>query len=232
MAVSNRVRFGQIVRARREELGLTQDDVAAAGGPADTTQTRVENADGDEPRLSTRNKFDKPLRWAPGSAARVWTGGDPTPLESSSPRSRHAHPESTPRRQSAPLVLGPTEVPISLEQLTKLLDINSTLHAALDVSPDNALLIQGVADIKKFVSALTGTWVTEILERNAGEGNDIPLIIQFAFSKHLEVPVDPADPEAEEKLYRRWLIGKTEAVSGEMETGFRRRLKEKLTALG
>ena len=59
MKASNRARFGRIVRERRMALGMTQDDIAAAGGPSDTTQTRIEKAEGHEPSATTRKLF----RW-------------------------------------------------------------------------------------------------------------------------------------------------------------------------
>lgn len=36
------IRFGRIVRDRREELGLRQDELKAIGGPSSTTMVKVE----------------------------------------------------------------------------------------------------------------------------------------------------------------------------------------------
>lgn len=72
-------RFARIVRARREELGLRQDQMRDAGGPSTTTMTKVENA-ADAPSRVTLRKLDAALRWEPGSAARALDGGEPTPL--------------------------------------------------------------------------------------------------------------------------------------------------------
>jgi hypothetical protein len=78
MGDAARVRFGREIHARRKELGLTRDAVAALGGPSAVTQMRVENAEGSIPHVRTRNKFDAPMQWTVGSAARLWAGGEPS----------------------------------------------------------------------------------------------------------------------------------------------------------
>jgi transcriptional regulator with XRE-family HTH domain len=79
--MSDLVRFGQIVRARRIELGLTQAKVTANGGPSDRRQTRIERGYGPAPSVDTLDKVDRGLQWAPGSAAAVLRGADPTPVD-------------------------------------------------------------------------------------------------------------------------------------------------------
>lgn len=73
-------RFGKIVRKRRLGLGLTQDQVAMAGGPSDKRQTKIENGAPPAPSLTTLAKLDMALRWEPGSAAAAFNGDAPTPL--------------------------------------------------------------------------------------------------------------------------------------------------------
>lgn len=211
MGQAERVRFGRIVRARREELGLTQDDIVAMGGPSDTTQTRIEKAEGPEPKLATWNKYDGPLRWVSGSAARVWAGGDP---ELVSPRPAEA------------LALGPEEVPISLERLTGLLRTLAELQQIVDADsePKRADVAAVADDLKRFVSQITGLWITDFLERNAGPNRTVHPIIEFTFGEHLAIPVDPDDPDAEEKLYRRWLAHR-EGIPPELKPKFARRLR-------
>ncbi|TSD99365.1 helix-turn-helix domain-containing protein [Skermania sp. ID1734] len=74
-----------IVRARRARLGMTHDDVRAAGGPSDRLMTKIEHGQGPEPSPSTLRKIDCALRWQPGSAAAVLGGEDPRPLEDARP---------------------------------------------------------------------------------------------------------------------------------------------------
>lgn len=74
-------RFGTLVRQRRLDLGLTQDQVAAAGGPSDKKQTQIENGASPAPSITTQAKVDKGLQWKPGSAASALRGGVPAKLE-------------------------------------------------------------------------------------------------------------------------------------------------------
>lgn len=73
------VRFGSIVRARREELGIQQDDMRDHQGPSSTTMSGIERGVID-PARSTLRKLDVGLRWVQGSAAKTLDGGTPEAL--------------------------------------------------------------------------------------------------------------------------------------------------------
>lgn len=67
---------------RRTQLNLSQLDVAARGGPSDTTLTKIEAAELDRPRPSTLRKLDKGLDWQEGSArALLYEGTPPVPID-------------------------------------------------------------------------------------------------------------------------------------------------------
>lgn len=70
-------RLAKAVRDRRSELDLTQLDVWQAGGPSNTTLTRVESGELDTLSRVTARKLDKGLRWAPGSARAIYDQGEP-----------------------------------------------------------------------------------------------------------------------------------------------------------
>ncbi len=74
------LRLGTLVRKRREELGLNQDDVAERGGPSDKSQTRIERGQAPRPTAKTLAKIDLALEWTRGSAAAVLAGKAPTPV--------------------------------------------------------------------------------------------------------------------------------------------------------
>jgi transcriptional regulator with XRE-family HTH domain len=74
-------RLGRIVKARRDQLGLSQREVADQGGPSDSTQTVIERGDVRPVSQLTLKKLDAALRWEPGSAKAILGGGDATPLE-------------------------------------------------------------------------------------------------------------------------------------------------------
>ncbi|MBD7949630.1 helix-turn-helix domain-containing protein [Oerskovia rustica] len=64
-------RLGPLVRARREELGLSQEDVAALGGPSTTTLSKIENGEAKAIRLRTARDLDRALGWRRGSTEDV-----------------------------------------------------------------------------------------------------------------------------------------------------------------
>lgn len=78
---SNLKKLGAEVLARREHLGLTQDEVADAGGPSNTTQSKIENQLVEVVSRATLKRLDAGLQWEAGSARRIYeAGADPTPI--------------------------------------------------------------------------------------------------------------------------------------------------------
>lgn len=73
-------RLAKAVRARRKELDVSQLDVWQAGGPSNTKLTEIENGRTESLTRTTARKLDIGLQWEPGSAKRIWEGGEPTPL--------------------------------------------------------------------------------------------------------------------------------------------------------
>lgn len=71
------------VKHRREdELDLTQLDVAAKGGPSNSTLTKIEGGNMTSLSRKTARTLDAGLDWQPGSARRLYNGeGEPLPLE-------------------------------------------------------------------------------------------------------------------------------------------------------
>jgi len=69
-------RLAEAVLKRRADLDLTQLDVWQAGGPSNTTLTKIENAEIDSLARVTARRLDKGLQWAPGSARAVFEKGE------------------------------------------------------------------------------------------------------------------------------------------------------------
>lgn len=75
--------FAKHVLSAFEDAGhFTDPQVSAAGGPSSSTMTLLRKvAEGkvtiNEPREPTWSKIDRAANWAPGSARRVWRGGQP-----------------------------------------------------------------------------------------------------------------------------------------------------------
>lgn len=77
---SNADRLARAVVQRRESLDVSQLTVWQAGGPSNTKLTEIENGRLEKLTASTARKLDQGLLWEPGSARRVWEGGDPVAL--------------------------------------------------------------------------------------------------------------------------------------------------------
>lgn len=74
--------LGQFVKARREELGLSQQEVADAGGPSDTTMSKLENGLTDTVSNRTLKRLDSALGWEAGSARAAYvTGSTPVVIQ-------------------------------------------------------------------------------------------------------------------------------------------------------
>lgn len=77
---TNRARLDALMDERRLDLGLTWRDVAQRAGISYEAIRSLRTGTTDMRSLTLR-KLDKALEWQPGSAARVLTGGDPSPLD-------------------------------------------------------------------------------------------------------------------------------------------------------
>jgi len=69
------------VKDRREELGLTQEQVAASGGPSTATLRLIETNNAKSYRAKTFTQLETALRWRNGSVRRILAGQGPSPLD-------------------------------------------------------------------------------------------------------------------------------------------------------
>ncbi|MGY4102030.1 hypothetical protein ACW2Q0_21140 [Nocardia sp. R16R-3T] len=187
--------FADVVKARRECLSLTMAEVRAAGGPAVPTLVRTERGDLDNPQKQIFAKFDTGLRWVSGSAAAAyWSAKKPVGLEE--------------QRKATPLQLAGSDVQVSLDRILALMGLQRDLNAAVDTGRE--LPPEAVQDLatrfNREVSLIVGRWATTMLERNRGKDAAHPGL-ETVFADALSAPVDPGNPDAEEQLYRRWLLG-------------------------
>lgn len=73
--------LAEVVRRRRERLGITQEDVVRVGGPSIGTMRTIENAQADSFRPKTLRSLDVALGWEPG-ASQLLLGGFADPAMS------------------------------------------------------------------------------------------------------------------------------------------------------
>lgn len=203
-------RLADYVSARRRELGLTQSQVQASGGPSRNRLASIEDATGPEPSALTFQKLDTGLQWEPGSARSTLSGGTPTPLTNSDNA-----------------LVGAASITVSIEELADLIRATNQL---VDAHAEAGTELAGPARaVQEAASMLAGRWVTEALERNKATSSEIPPIIEIAFGHLIEAPVsDVAEPERTERLYRRWLMGRTTGLCDGDAQRFAERLHSKL----
>lgn len=212
--------FAERVAERRRALGLTILDVNENGGPTAPTVVKAEAGELQDPRPSTLSKFDVGLRWMPGSAARTyWDGLVPRPLE-------HAG------KNGQPLEPGAASVALPLDTVLDLMNAQSRLHDLLENRANGAIaateLEPIVQALNQQISSIVGRFVTDLLERNhAGSRQEMQPLIEFAFKELLSAPVSVEDPDRDEKLYRRWLLGQPYDLPPALEVKFRNRLRRK-----
>lgn len=199
------------VRERRRELNFSLDDTIAAGGPTRRTLVRVEAATlGPAPKPVTFRRLDAALSWSEGSAARAYWRGE-------KPRS------APPRRQ---LDAGTAVVPVPAALALDLFRVQVELNEVLQRDPvDTPTLRTTVDRLNIDLGRLLGLYLTDLLERNWRPDGSLPLVEQ-AFGELLSAPVAADDPDYEDKLYRRWLIGHTAGVPDELAGRFVTRLAQ------
>lgn len=91
---------------------------------------------------------------------------------------------------------------------------------------DRLRLTESVARMNTECGRLLGLYLTDLLERNRDPQGSTPPLLERAFAELLNSPVAPEDPDYEDKLYRRWLIGRTTEVPRELAGRFVARLAQ------
>lgn len=89
MSERTRAEVGDIVRARRELLGLTQDDVPSASS---STVRKIENGTADRFRRSSIVGYMRALGWPADAMERLTAGADPSSLAEEAPAAERRTP--------------------------------------------------------------------------------------------------------------------------------------------
>lgn len=185
------------VKRRRGNLGMSQRDVYACGGPSPATVMKIENTDGTGPKPGPKTlaRLDHALQWMSGTAQRV-LGGALSPDLAVAARSR-ASTESGTDLEAA---LDPARMIIDHggEIISYLLSVGQ-----LTELPESVRL-QG----QELTSILSDFYVTMLLEKYGGPGQDLPEHIRASILPALTAPEPAADtPDYYRWAYRRWLAG-------------------------
>lgn len=205
-------RFGQIVQARIDELRLTKKAIYEVSGLSAPTIRKI--VAGEEVSVATLNKLDRPLKWAPGSAVRASTGGDPRLLRPA-------------EEGGEELVIAARGVRFELADLAELLSVSRKVNDAVTGTPEAGecpALTAAVGELNRFVSRVSARYATPTLERNGGPGTRLHPLIEMAFAHLLDVPAEAANADdLHERLYRRWLAGRDVDINDETREQFTQR---------
>ncbi|MFC9892142.1 helix-turn-helix domain-containing protein [Nocardia sp. NPDC127579] len=176
---ANMARLGQAVKSRRLELGLTQQEVAQAGGPSDTTQTGIEKGVAKSVSPSTLRKLDAALGWAVGSSKEILDGGEPTTL-------RHA-----PIEQDQRVTLSDTGHELLI---SRLWDQAANIRDGMEQDPERTAVLAGELAQGIHASWATATKALELgappadVERFAQAG--FTLLIRSGLLFYIEPEID------------------------------------------
>ena len=151
-------RLAGFARERRVELGLTQEDVRAAGGPSTASIRLIEGALQRAYQPATLRDLERALQWERGSVARILAGGDPLPLgDVPAPRSPVQVPSAAPAPRDRKLpVLGLD--PGEEEALQPyLLELTRELYAAAGLQLGPGREVPDLPEVEELISSLPGS---------------------------------------------------------------------------
>lgn len=127
-------RLSGFVLERRTDLGLTQEDVRAAGGPSTATMRLIEGGLKTSYLPAILRRLEDALRWEHGSVRRILAGGDPAPLEDPA-RAAAPQPAPEPAGPRLSVVLGLAEI---AELAASVDDIEAGIRAEIAGYPEDA----------------------------------------------------------------------------------------------
>lgn len=200
--VPDPIRFGQLVAQRRGELGLTQADVHARGGPSDLTLRKLERGETAKPDNVTLTKLERALEWTRGSASRAFQGGNPESLGTQELATEVTMWTSL--RPPYKIVGIDQGVVIRTDGLADLTRSGRTLD---DLPPLGATIDGQVAELRQLLDRLTRAWL--IRQAEIARARDTLSALVITLDDHLrQAPVEsiPADDLTDLK-YLRWLAG-------------------------
>ena len=206
------VRFGRVVASRRAELGMTQADVAAAGGPSDLTLRKIERGETERPDFHTLRKIEIALRWKSGTASTAFHGG--LPVVEGEPSDWTEASAVTTSRPGQPITGLEHGVVLRTDALADL----TMKGKVLDDLPEEDLppeTLERVSELRYAIDRLTRAWIIRQAElaRSRDELDGLVLVL----NDHLRRPVDDRlnDPDREDLGYLRWLANYEDATIDE-----------------
>lgn len=224
-------RFGELVRRRRNTLGMTMRDVAEGGGPSTPTMNRLEAGRIRRPDRDTFVKLDHVLQWVSGSAARAFNGGVPESTE----RSTRVPTASGER----PIIATDAGVLISTQVLSEYVTLVDRLGKAvsrpdlqkMDADGLRATIrtLEGdVTQLQVMLNRVLRAWITVQVEqwKMQGELQQRELVINMMIGDQLDREPDQSETpqdDLEDINYLRWLLNRRQDAAAEDVARWRQR---------
>lgn len=122
-SAAGRRRLATAIKERRAELDLSQQDIAASGGPSVATQFQLESAAEKSYSDTTVKRLERALQWTPGSVLAIIAGRDPEVLangsgEPATPDGSAAQPDQD--RWVSTMIVGDAIVEIRFEKESQM----------------------------------------------------------------------------------------------------------------
>lgn len=200
--VSDPIRFGRLIATRRGELGLTQADVTARGGPSDYTLRKLERGETQRPDVATMTNLERALEWTRGSASRAFQGGDPDPLPSATVDDTLTLWTSL--RPPSRITGIDQGVVIRTDGLADLTRASRALDDLPDLVPE---LASRITELRHRIDRLTRAWL--IRQAEVARRDDMTSELVLTHDDHLRrpPPADAPHEDADDLRYLRWLTG-------------------------
>ncbi len=200
-------RLGELVRGRRERIGISRRQAGLSGGPTEPTLLKIERGQAGRISPDTMRKLDMCLEWEAGSTAAIVAGGNPVPVG---------------RRGSRNIALGPPAIEVPADTIGRLIRVAREISDLARV--DSPQMRAAANRLDAAIQPFYGQYVTELLEANRRQGGALAPLVAV-LGEFLDRPAGPGDDDWEEAAYRRWLAGMPVAIDDDMRTTFEARFE-------
>lgn len=146
--------LGEAVRHRRKELGLTQADVTARGGPSVETLRAIENNRAGRLGRQSRRALEQAIQWDFGSIDVVLEGGTPQLIATSAAET--GPPPATFAKDSRTASTSAWERFAMAERLIKVRQVFGKHREAIPADARTAIESEFTAAAREFEDALIG----------------------------------------------------------------------------
>nr|WP_278262800.1 helix-turn-helix domain-containing protein [Nocardia sp. AG03] len=199
--------LGQVVQARRTELGMSRQALHAATGLNPRTIEKIESGKAGILRDNTLPRLDAGLKWKGGSASNAFTKRLPPEVIDSTDA-----PQPTSKVLYVP-------IPANLFQ-----DTVGMAQRVTEVAGDDERLAPLVDGMNTIADRMLRAWTIADIEHQRFDGTLSEATIEMLLGHYLRrEPQAPTADDQTELLYLRWLLGRLPESASERAEEFAQR---------